>query len=125
MILLYLCIMLQAGRSRFRFLMRSLDLSTELILPAALWPLGPAEPLTEMSTRNRPWGKGRPARKAENLSAICEPIVWKMRQPRRLTTLWASMACYRDSFTFLRYYRDLIKVLYQLIFIYKNIHEDQ
>jgi hypothetical protein len=23
-----------------------------------------------------------------------------MWEPRRLTTLWASMACYRDSFTF-------------------------
>jgi hypothetical protein len=30
---------------------------------------------TEMSTRNLPGGKGRPARKAHNLTAICEPIV--------------------------------------------------
>jgi hypothetical protein len=36
-----------------------------------------------------------------NLTAICEPIVLKMWEPRRLTTLWAFMACYRDSFTFL------------------------
>jgi hypothetical protein len=28
-----------------------------------------------MSTRNLPGGKGRPARKADNLTAICEPIV--------------------------------------------------
>jgi hypothetical protein len=41
--------------------------------------------------------------KADNLTAICEPIVWKMWELRRLTTLWASMACYRDSFTFLPY----------------------
>jgi hypothetical protein len=34
-----------------------------------------AQPLTEMSTRTLPGGKGRPARKAENLAAICEPIV--------------------------------------------------
>jgi hypothetical protein len=27
-----------------------------------------------MSTRNLPGGKGRPARKADNLTAICEPI---------------------------------------------------
>jgi hypothetical protein len=32
------------------------------------------QPLTEMSTRNLPGGKGRPARKAD-LSAICEAIV--------------------------------------------------
>jgi hypothetical protein len=33
------------------------------------------QPLTEMSTRNLPGGKGRPARKGDNLTAICEPIV--------------------------------------------------
>jgi hypothetical protein len=38
--------------------------------------LGSAQPLTEMSTRNLPRGKGgRLARKADNLTAICEPIV--------------------------------------------------
>jgi hypothetical protein len=37
--------------------------------------LGSAQPLTEMSTRNHPGGKGRPARKADNLTAIYEPIV--------------------------------------------------
>jgi hypothetical protein len=37
--------------------------------------LGSTQPLTEMSTRNRPAGKGRTARKADNLTAICEPIV--------------------------------------------------
>jgi hypothetical protein len=38
-----------------------------------------------------------------NLNAICEPIVYKMWAARRLTTLWSSTACYRDSFTFLPY----------------------
>jgi hypothetical protein len=34
------------------------------------------QPLTEMSTRNFPGVKGgRPVRKADNLTAICEPIV--------------------------------------------------
>jgi hypothetical protein len=37
--------------------------------------LGPTQPLTEMSTKNLPGGKGRPARKADNLTAICETIV--------------------------------------------------
>jgi hypothetical protein len=32
-------------------------------------------PQIEMSTRNLPGGKERPARKADNLTAICEPIV--------------------------------------------------
>jgi hypothetical protein len=37
--------------------------------------LGSTQPLTEMSTRNLPGGKKRPARTADNLTAICEPIV--------------------------------------------------
>jgi hypothetical protein len=48
------------------------------------------------------WGdKWRPGCKADNLTAICEPIVQKMWDPRRLTTLWTFTACYRDNFTFL------------------------
>jgi hypothetical protein len=39
--------------------------------------LGSTQPLTEMSTRNLPGGKGQPARWADNLTAICEPIVLK------------------------------------------------
>jgi hypothetical protein len=49
--------------------------------------LGSIQPLTEMSTRNIPWGggavhmadeesggdKGQPVRKADNLTIICEP----------------------------------------------------
>jgi hypothetical protein len=37
--------------------------------------LGSTQPVTEMSTRNLPGGKGRPARRADNFTAICEPIV--------------------------------------------------
>jgi hypothetical protein len=61
--------MLHTGRSQIRFPMRSLDFSIDRTL------LGSTEPLTEMSTRNFPGGKGRPARKSDNLTAICEPIV--------------------------------------------------
>jgi hypothetical protein len=42
--------------------------------------------LTKMSIRNLPTGKGRPERKANNLTDIREPIVKKMLEPRRLTT---------------------------------------
>jgi hypothetical protein len=34
------------------------------------------QPVTEMSTRNLPEGTGRPARKTDNLTIICEPIVY-------------------------------------------------
>jgi hypothetical protein len=37
--------------------------------------LGWTQPLTEMSTRNLAGGKGRPAREADNLTAIFELIV--------------------------------------------------
>jgi hypothetical protein len=62
--------------------------------------LGSTQPLTEMSTRNHPGGKERPAREADNLTAICEPLFRKMWEPRRLTTVWAFTAFYRDGFTF-------------------------
>jgi hypothetical protein len=34
--------------------------------------LGSTQPLTEMSTRNLPGDKGRPAHKTDNLTAVCE-----------------------------------------------------
>jgi hypothetical protein len=37
--------------------------------------LGPTQPLTEMSTGIFLELKGRPARKADNLTTICEPTV--------------------------------------------------
>jgi hypothetical protein len=48
------------------------------ILRTTLLALGSTQPLTEMSTRNLSGGggaKGRPTRKADNHSAIYEPIV--------------------------------------------------
>jgi hypothetical protein len=36
--------------------------------------VGSTQPLTEMRTSYVPRGKGRPCRKADNLTAICEPI---------------------------------------------------
>jgi hypothetical protein len=66
--------MLQVGRSRVRFLM---------VIGSFNWPnpssrtvvLRSSQPLIEMSTKNLPRGKRRPARKADNLIAICELIV--------------------------------------------------
>jgi hypothetical protein len=47
------------------------------------------------------WGsKARPVCDADNLTAICEPIVYIMWDPQHLATLWASSAYYGDSFTF-------------------------
>jgi hypothetical protein len=43
---------------------------------------------------------GRPTRKADNLTAICEPLVYKMWEPRCLIALWPSEVCYYDRFTF-------------------------
>jgi hypothetical protein len=62
--------------------------------------LGSTQPLTEMSTSNLPWVIGWLTHKADNITTICEPILWKMWELRRLTTLRASMAYYMDSFTF-------------------------
>jgi hypothetical protein len=63
------------------------------------------QPLTEMSTRSIPggWGKGRTAFKADNVAVVYESTVYKMWDPRRLTTLWASMVCSMGSFTYLPY----------------------
>jgi hypothetical protein len=62
--------------------------------------LGSTQPLNRNEYQESSWGKERPARKADNLTTICEPIVYKMWEPRCLTTLWAFPACYMDSFTF-------------------------
>jgi hypothetical protein len=66
--------MLQAGRSPVRVP----DEVDFFILPnpsSRTMSLRSTQPLTEMSTRNLPGGKKRPARRADNLAAICEPNV--------------------------------------------------
>jgi hypothetical protein len=67
--------LLQARRSRVPLPMRSFDFSIDPILLAATMALGSTQPLPEMSIMNLPEGEGRRARKADNLIAICEPIV--------------------------------------------------
>jgi hypothetical protein len=65
--------MLQAGMSRDRVPMRWIF--SNLPNPSGrTMALGSTQPLTEMGTRNlkkETWGKGRPARRADNLAAIC------------------------------------------------------
>jgi hypothetical protein len=58
--------------------------------------LASTQPVTEISTSNLSGGKGRPARKADH-TAICEPIVEKMWDPRGLKTLWASTASFTSN----------------------------
>jgi hypothetical protein len=86
--------MLRARRSRVRFPMR----------PIFQPHYGPG--VDSASNRNEyqesSWGKGRPAHKADNLTTTCEPIVYKMWELRRLTTLWTTTVCYSNSFTFTR-----------------------
>jgi hypothetical protein len=54
------------------------------------------QPLSEMSTRNLPGGRNRPAPRADNLTAICEPNVWKCGS---LNLLQGLHDMYRDTFT--------------------------
>jgi hypothetical protein len=48
---------------------------------------------------NVSWSRPQPMRRAGNLTAISEPIVKTMWDPQHLTTLYASTACYGDTFT--------------------------
>jgi hypothetical protein len=44
---------------------------------SCIMALGSTQPLSEMSTRNLPGGKGQPAHKPDNLTTICEPNVYR------------------------------------------------
>jgi hypothetical protein len=67
--------MLQAGRSRVLFPMRSLFLFNRRNPSSRTMALGSTQLLTEMSTRYILGDKVRPALKTDNLTVICEPIV--------------------------------------------------
>jgi hypothetical protein len=67
--------MLEAGSSRVWFPMMSLDFSIYLILPAAYGPGIDSASNRNVYQESSSGGKGRPARKADNFIAVCEPIV--------------------------------------------------
>jgi hypothetical protein len=79
--------MLQAGKLRVPF-PTMLSIFFNLPNPSShTVSLGLTQPLTEISTRKPSWGQTLPMLKADDLTDICEPIVYKTRDPRRLTTL--------------------------------------
>jgi hypothetical protein len=84
---------LQAEKSRVLFTVTSLDSQPQMAL-------GSTHPLTEMNTRIFLRSKARQAHKANNLTAICVPVIYKMLEPRRLRAIWTSTARYTDSFAF-------------------------
>jgi hypothetical protein len=60
--------------------------------------LSSTQPLTGMSTRNFPGYKEQSTHKTGSFTANREQIFYKMWEPQRLTNLWASTACYMNSF---------------------------
>jgi hypothetical protein len=69
--------MLQAGRSRVRVPMEWIYFLNLPNPSSSTMVLGSTQPLTEMSTRNLPGEEGLPVHKADKLTAICEPIVYR------------------------------------------------
>jgi hypothetical protein len=65
--------------------MKSLDFFKLPNPSSGTMALGSTQHLTEMSTRNLPGGKEPSELKADSLTAICEPIVYKMWEPRLLS----------------------------------------
>jgi hypothetical protein len=55
------------------------------------------QPLTEMSTRNLPGSKGRPVRKVDTLTAICEVGCPENVGASTSHNPMASTVCYSDS----------------------------
>jgi hypothetical protein len=84
--------MLQAGRSPVRVPneVDFFNLPNPSSRTMALWS---TQPLTEMGTRNFLAGAKRPARRAENLAAICEPNVCELWEYQPLTNVRATTAC--------------------------------
>jgi hypothetical protein len=77
------------------------------------------------------WGKKRPARRADNLTAICEPNVCKLWEPQPLITLRASAACTGTALSLpyitagARRLHHFVHLLRQMIPVYSANHKMQ
>ena len=80
------CNALQTGRSRVWFPMVSLELFTDIILPAALWPWRSIQPLREMSTRNISFGRKAACVGLTTLPPSCADRheIWETQTPGNL-----------------------------------------
>jgi hypothetical protein len=87
---------LQAERPLVRFPIVSLEFFFDIILPAALWSFGSAQPLTEMITRNISWGFKAASAYACWPYHLHLPTVWNLR----VSAFWNSQDLSRDCFTF-------------------------
>jgi hypothetical protein len=67
--------MLQAGRSRVTIPDEVTGFFDWSNISSRIMALGFTQPLTQIITMSLPGGKRRPARKTDNVTAICEPIV--------------------------------------------------
>jgi hypothetical protein len=85
----------QVGRSPFR-IPDEVDFFNLPNISTRTMALGSTQPLTELNTRHILEGKKRPARRADNLAAICEPNVWEASNSRNRKDL---SSLYRDTFT--------------------------
>jgi hypothetical protein len=60
--------------------------------------LGSTQPLTEMSTMNLSGGRGRLARQADNLTAICDPIRANLSDEHLKSLLVISVSRFEPQF---------------------------
>jgi hypothetical protein len=77
----------------------SMEFFIDIILSAALRPLGLTQPLTEMSTRKNSWGKGGRCVGLTTLPTLCAEYL-EIWESQTSGTLWACPGLQQDFFTF-------------------------
>jgi hypothetical protein len=105
--------LLQAKRSRVRF-HEIIGFFNWTNPSSRTMVLRSTQPLTEMSNRNLPGSKRRPAHKADNLTAICEPTVYKMWGASTSHNPMGFHGLLQEEFTFFLPYLSLLKVFLDL-----------